>query len=631
MTSSRRTVALGLYALLAIGCGQGVGQVEMEGGVRDDGRSAPVCRAKTSCPSMGFDCGSFVDDCGETADCGVCAAPLTCGVNVCQPPVCDEDGWCWEYPFPVGDDLHGVWAASEKDAWIVGDKGIVLHWDGARWASVPSGTTASLTDVWGSGPNDVWAVSTTSERSTVGESGSVIHWDGTAWTKSATPVGPNLFGGVSGTGPNDVWVAGAAVTRGFLGKGTSATPVILHFDGKTWTQTLTGSSGQGSFSSVHARTSDDAWAVGGTLAARWNGARWISAALPASLFVSSVSVRAQDDAFAVGLAGAIVHWDGVAWSSSSSPTSEDLTSVWTSLDGNVWISGKNQIRKEDGVFRWDGSRWQLVSLSPAASFDRVWGRTPDDVWAIGSFGEMRRWNGASWTRITRDLGARIEAVSGSSPNDVWAVGSGILHRDSTGWSKVPSPAQEPLHAVSASGPSNAWAVGTRPAHWNGAVWLSSMTSRVTTSGNGVWGSAANDVWMTSDWADDPGGILHWDGANMSQTLLPAGSTDPAAIGGTGPNDVRLVGYTIEKFQRKPWTLHWNGSDWSSDVGCPSDRAVWARKVGDVWFGGTYGVMHVDSSGCHAGSKPRVVDSVWGSGPNDVWMVANGGILRRHVP
>jgi len=613
---------------------------------------------------MGFDCGSFVDDCGHTSDCGACVSPLACTLNVCQPPVCDEDGWCWEYPFPQGDDLHGVWAASESDAWVVGDHGTILHWNGVRWTSVRSGTTASLTDIWGSGPNDVWAVSTASERSIVGDSGSVIHWDGTAWTKSATPAGPNVFKGVFGTGPSDVWAVGAIVIRGFVGKGTSATPIILHWDGKAWTQTMTGSKGQGSFRSVHAHAPDDAWAVGGTLAARWNGERWLSSTLPDSVFVNSVSSRAKDDAFAVGLAGTVVHWDGVAWSKLSSPTEEDLTSVWSSGDGRLWISGRNQIRKDDGVFVSDGSKWTLVSRSPAASFDRVWGRTPNDVWAVGPFGEMRRWNGASWTRITRDLGTSIEALSGSSSKDVWAVGSGILRRDSMGWSKVQSPAKEALHAVSASGPSDAWAVGggtavhwngaqwsevaigtselrgvwsfgtddawavgTLPVHWDGASWSSSMTPRVTTWGMGVWGTASNDVWTTTDYANTPGGIVHWDGMTLSQKLLPLGSENPSALGGTGPNDVWLVGYAIGKFHRQPWTLHWNGSEWSSGLGCASDRSVWAREVDDVWFGGTYGVTHLDASGCHPSAKPRVVDSVWGSA-NEVWIVANGGILRR---
>ena len=45
-----------------------------------------------------------------------------------------------------------------NDAWAVGGGGTTLHWNGTVWSSVPSGTTETLYGVWGSGPNDVWAV-----------------------------------------------------------------------------------------------------------------------------------------------------------------------------------------------------------------------------------------------------------------------------------------------------------------------------------------------------------------------------------------------------------------------------------------------------------------------------------------
>jgi len=63
-------------------------------------------------------------------------------------------------------DLHGVWGTAPGDAWIVGDSGTVLHWDGAMWHPSDSGTSNALLAIWGSGTNDLWAV---------GRGGTILH------------------------------------------------------------------------------------------------------------------------------------------------------------------------------------------------------------------------------------------------------------------------------------------------------------------------------------------------------------------------------------------------------------------------------------------------------------------------
>jgi len=47
------------------------------------------------------------------------------------------------------------------------------------WCVTPSPTAASLYDVWGSGPNDFWAV---------GNNGTVLHFDGSSWARQTTPI-----------------------------------------------------------------------------------------------------------------------------------------------------------------------------------------------------------------------------------------------------------------------------------------------------------------------------------------------------------------------------------------------------------------------------------------------------------
>ena len=80
------------------------------------------------------------------------------------------------------------------------DGALLLKWDGDRWSAQTSGTTLELTDVFGFGPNNVWAI---------GQSGTLLRWNGTAWSPQATGTTNNLHA-IWGTSANNLWIAGDA-------------------------------------------------------------------------------------------------------------------------------------------------------------------------------------------------------------------------------------------------------------------------------------------------------------------------------------------------------------------------------------------------------------------------------------
>jgi len=57
-----------------------------------------------------------------------------------------------------GVNLNGVWGNSASDVFAVGDRGVIIHFDGYTWSPMSSGTTSSLNGVWGSSGVDVFAV-----------------------------------------------------------------------------------------------------------------------------------------------------------------------------------------------------------------------------------------------------------------------------------------------------------------------------------------------------------------------------------------------------------------------------------------------------------------------------------------
>ncbi len=136
--------------------------------------------------------------------------------------------------------LRDVWGTGASDVWAVGDGGVTLRWDGARWMGRPTlsntsrfngvwaqgdqrlavgpaavaiwngdaaptrpySTAAELHDIWGSGPKDIWAV---------GEHGLILHWDGVAVSTVASGTEQRLRG-IWGSGPGDLWVVGEGGT-----------------------------------------------------------------------------------------------------------------------------------------------------------------------------------------------------------------------------------------------------------------------------------------------------------------------------------------------------------------------------------------------------------------------------------
>ena len=81
--------------------------------------------------------------------------------------------------------------------------------------------------------------------------------------------------------------------------------------------------------------------------------------------------------------GTALHWNGSAWSSTSTGTTVDLASVSGTASNDVWALGLGT------SLHWNGSAWSTVPGFPPNStvdlFDGdIWAVAPNDVWvALG--------------------------------------------------------------------------------------------------------------------------------------------------------------------------------------------------------------------------------------------------------
>jgi hypothetical protein len=152
----------------------------------------------------------------------------------------------------------------------------------------------------------------------------------------------------------------------------------------------------------------------------------------------------------------------------------------------------------------------------------------------------------------------------------------------------------------------------------------------------AWGPSADEIYAVGG-SLEAGTIVRYDGERWRELELPVEVPLLNWAWGFGSDDVHVVGNggTI---------LHWDGSAWSL-VESPTDQdlwGVWGAAPDDVWaVGGTPRipdatrpvVIHFDGAAWTEVDLPELmrdaVDSffkVWGSGPDDVYVVGDKGIV-----
>jgi hypothetical protein len=324
------------------------------------------------------------------------------------------------------NELHGVSAAAENDAWAVGtvyadntftkSRTLIEHWDGTRWSVVKSPNTSAsiniLEAVAAVSANDVWAVG-------IGITGFsttplIEHWNGIAWSIVANP-GTTVGGlaGVAVVAANDVWAVGTGLT------GDEDSTLTLHWNGAAWSLVPSPNVGpevDNGLAGVTAIASDDVWAVGTqqptsltaphTLTLHWDGTAWsivpsANTSQTSANHLLAAAAVASDDVWATGFTPSIAlaeHWDGNSWSVVPTPiitgaNSPSLSGAVALASDNVWSVGQffqnSQSRSRTLTELWNGSNWSVVS-SPnhgnSHNFLNAVTATPGGaLWAVGAF------------------------------------------------------------------------------------------------------------------------------------------------------------------------------------------------------------------------------------------------------
>jgi hypothetical protein len=330
--------------------------------------------------------------------------------------VCDGTWQVIPSPNPgtKDNDLRGVAAISDSDAWAVGvadSQPLILHWDGVSWTQSPIppvGVSGNLASVAASSPTNAWAVGFYQATKQGAPQTLTYHWTGTSWVHVDSPSpGANQNDLNAVTTGNDTWAVGRVLGTDFY------RTLILHYTSGHWARVHSPNPGTlnndldavGSVASSDALAGGDQDIGGGDGVGyldQWNGAKWTrlkKPRIPGGSFFS-LATNSSGDVLAVGSADAQPY---AARRSPSGVWSVDHVGLPAGMKGvfegatwtdqpNAWAVG--HMSSSDGssystlIAAWDGAAWTVVpSPNPSTTRDFLSEAAYGEgvSWAVGSY------------------------------------------------------------------------------------------------------------------------------------------------------------------------------------------------------------------------------------------------------
>lgn len=516
---------------------------------------------------------------GDPSDAPGTWAPATASITPeVEPPwrrgVCGAEGWCWGYPRPQGQRLNRLWGSGPQDVWAVGEGGLLLRYDGQRWSRIPSDTKESLVAIAGRGRGDAWAV---------GREGTLLRLSGDRWSRwspghdAGVPVRPPQQAGelrdLTVLPNGEAWAVGGSDRTGddarFDDDDHTSTCIVGRFDGRSWL-----------FDTDHAcspllqvwgRNPGDVWARGGADIVHWDGKTLTKN--PRSQPPPLVGRHGLADGWRLqidwgsGTPGTLLHATHTP-RPEQAPRARDF---WAFGAEDVWAIGA------DGeLTHFDGRTWQAGEVP--LRIKSVAARGGDDVWAAAEPATLLHHDGRVWSASPIPGGAAVEPVAlGVSARELWVLtATDILRFDGTRWSELPVAAmlgRNRLATVLVRADDDVWFAGGRLAlHWDGHTLEAHETEFAVTV---LWGDR-HELWAGSP-------ARRWNGSGFVTppelaTLPPGG--DGTWSGAVGPGVVWLVhGDTVARVASGRLEM----------VGTlPGPlRGIWQGPSGQVWVAGAH--------------------------------------------
>ncbi len=535
---------------------------------------------------------------------------------------CSSDGWCWVSPVPQGNTLTSVWASGPADAWMGGEGGTLLHWNGTRLEPYVV-TDRFISAIWGASSDFVLTAAYVPYPDITSKD-VLLRWDGTQWAEWMTSPIQSVFA-IWGTSRNDIWLVGSGAA---------------HWDGSrftvaTWTNLVNAIAGS---------ASDDVW-VTNTYSAgsllHFDGATWTQIDTPAGPGAVASGGRGKVWICGTNLgdpARVPMLWDGHAWSTPN-PEMTDCWALWSPIAGDLWAAGG------EVIFHYVAGAWQKAFEGGAGWVQALAGASSDDFWGVGQAGTLVHGQKGAFTDVAQARpNANNRSVAPVGPNDAWIASPGSMSvqhwKDGMpvgGWVAAEARA---INDVMARSASDIWVVGAKglAAHYDGSTWTETSTG-TTNDFTRVWANAANDVWAvgaqsTTAWFDGAHWTVSMDPYPGDCTALWGNGSDLLAICQNGDALSAMRKFPPENGMVGIWAprTYLNGGSYAKG------NALWGTADGRIMVAGYDDSIAKGFIGLYQGSLAPLDDmgtfhiatqmddnpsAIWVGSDSDVWVSGRG--------
>jgi len=531
-------------------------------------------------------------------------------------------GSSWSRVTTLPGKLRGLWVPDPSTVWIAGSAGI-CRLEESSCAATRSGWFNSI---WGAGPDDAWAVG-----ESTGEQ--IVHWDGAAWTTSEANTGGYALRSVWGFGPlgmGPVYAAGDGAT-------------LLHYDGRAWVPINTGLPPSVSLRGVWGDGPTNVW-VGTSdgRALHYDGSTWSTMQVTSGSAVHAIWGAAGGEVYAVGAEGGATYvYDGSSWTKQGNGASTQTEGRHDGLRGGGGF-GPWATNNLGQIVR--GYRGATVAVTPATPTLTALGATQQlaaearDASGTAVSGVTFTWASDNPGAVTVDANGVVTAVANGTAAITATAPGGAAGSTTVTVSQVAATITMPPDYVSGSGITWEPSAGAVDANGHGIaaptfVWeslnpavatVNASTGLVTLVGLGqaviVARAGSATGYATVHVADWFSPVNLW--APMAN---PAGG-DLTHVWGLSRSSVYAVGGA-------GLVLHYDGVAWSQMASGTTDnlRSVGGLADSLVWAGSHQGsLLRFNGSNWTREPDPGFsVEAIWGRSPREVYVVGNGGSVRRY--
>jgi hypothetical protein len=399
---------------------------------------------------------------------------------------CMDNGFCLQMPVPSGHTLHSVWGSEPTNLFMVGDDGVIYHYDGQVYSQLESPTIQHLYGVFGSTKGSIG----TQVVYIVGTKGTVLRFDGRTVSAIPSDTTEDLYGVFTDSKGETAWAVGqggvvlhkvgerfvkveSGITQDLHGiwgspDGTGEDLRVVGASGGIWRVAefplpqKEESKTSATLRAISGLSGRDLFVAGdGKTLLRFDGTSWRTLSGGGNVRLLGVAGR-EADIFAVGERGTILRAleNGTETISPplGLPQTLNLRSLWSNK-GQIFAVGDHGL-----TLGLSGKTWDVQT--PPGVFSSITVSKDGTLWISGEGEVVAFTDSAKPIRLKADRPMALNRVVYlPSTNKVWALGqSGVLAELNLQKGFVPKRFDGQNHltgAAESAEPGKVWLVGDR--------------------------------------------------------------------------------------------------------------------------------------------------------------------------